>query len=159
VVVINRSLALTLRCFQDVRLNLDGAVGKTESFAYTEVDRTATFGVDLRGDAWRRRLDKIGAAFGLNAISGDDRVYLALGGQGFFLGDGALNYRREKISKDTIRFICGETCLPEPICSTLPIRVTIVTAALSPCHHCACTLIFELVKISYFGLTGCPAPH
>jgi hypothetical protein len=33
----------------------------------------------------------------VNAISGDHREYLALGGEGFLLGDGALNYGREKI--------------------------------------------------------------
>ncbi|HLW78216.1 MAG TPA: carbohydrate porin [Terriglobia bacterium] len=71
--------------------------GRTESFAYTEVDQTITAGADLEGDAWHRRLDKIGAAFILNAISGDHREYLRLGGTGFLLGDGGLNYGRERI--------------------------------------------------------------
>jgi len=71
--------------------------GRTESFAYTEVDQTLTMGVDLRGDAWRRRLDKIGTAFILNGISGDHREYLRLGGSGFLLGDGGLTYGREHI--------------------------------------------------------------
>jgi len=69
--------------------------GRTESFAYTEIDETVAFGADLRGDAWRRRLDKIGAAYALNALSGDRREYLRLGGSGFLLGDGGLNYGRE----------------------------------------------------------------
>ncbi len=71
--------------------------GRNESFAYTEVDRTLELGADLKGDACRRRHDKIGGAFMLNAISGDHRRYLALGGLGFLLGDGALTYGREKI--------------------------------------------------------------
>jgi high affinity Mn2+ porin len=71
--------------------------GRNESFVYTEVDQTAEFGADLRGDAWRRRLDKLGAAYGVNAISGDHREYLKLGGVGFLLGDGGLTYGREHI--------------------------------------------------------------
>ena len=71
--------------------------GRNESFAYTEVDRTLEFGGDYRGDAWHRKNDRAGAAFTLNAISGDHARYLALGGLGFLLGDGALTYGREKI--------------------------------------------------------------
>ena len=39
----------------------------------------------------------MGAAFVANGISGDHRRYLALGGLGFILGDGGLNYGLEKI--------------------------------------------------------------
>jgi hypothetical protein len=71
--------------------------GANESFAYTEIDRTASIGSDFFGKPWRRPYDKIGAAFVTNGISGDHRRYLALGGLGFILGDGALNYGLEKI--------------------------------------------------------------
>ncbi len=71
--------------------------GHNESFVYTEVDRALDLGGDYRGDAWHRKNDRVGAAFALNAISGDHRNYLALGGLGFLLGDGALNYGQEKI--------------------------------------------------------------
>lgn len=71
--------------------------GATESFAYTEIDRTAAIGGDFRGKPWRRSQDKIGAAFVANGISGDHRRYLALGGDGFLLGDGGLRYGLEKI--------------------------------------------------------------
>jgi hypothetical protein len=71
--------------------------GANESFAYTEIDRTAEVGSDFRGKPWRRPEDKIGAAFVANGISGDHRRYLALGGLGFILGDGALNYGLERI--------------------------------------------------------------
>ncbi|MGA7235270.1 MAG: carbohydrate porin, partial [Bryobacteraceae bacterium] len=71
--------------------------GRNESYAYTEIDRTAQIGSDFRGARWRRPEDKIGAAFVLNGISGDHRRYLALGGLGFILGDGGLNYGLEKI--------------------------------------------------------------
>lgn len=71
--------------------------GRNESFAYTEVDRTASIGSDLAGKFWHRPNDKIGAAFVANGISGDHREYLALGGLGFILGDGGLTYGLEKI--------------------------------------------------------------
>jgi hypothetical protein len=71
--------------------------GANESFAYTEIDRTVQVGSDFYGRPWRRSSDKIGAAFAANGISGDHRRYLALGGLGFILGDGALNYGLEKI--------------------------------------------------------------
>lgn len=71
--------------------------GHNESFAYTEVDQSASIGTDLRGTRWHRKDDKWGVALLLNAISGDHRQYLALGGLGFLLGDGALNYSRERI--------------------------------------------------------------
>ena len=71
--------------------------GRNESFAYTEVDRTLEFGGLIRGNVWHRENDRAGAAFVLNAVVPDHRDYLALGGLGFLLGDGALNYGREKI--------------------------------------------------------------
>ena len=71
--------------------------GQHESYAYTEVDQTVEFGADLAGNTWHRRLDKVGAVLVSNGISTDHQKYLALGGQGFLLGDGALNYGRENI--------------------------------------------------------------
>jgi hypothetical protein len=71
--------------------------GSKESFAYTEIDRTAEIGGDYRGTRWRRPGDKVGAAFVANGISSDHRRYLELGGLGFILGDGGLNYGMEKI--------------------------------------------------------------
>ena len=71
--------------------------GRHESFAYTEVDQTVVVGADYLGTPWGRPADKIGAAFVTNAISKDHSEYLRLGGRGFLLGDGALNYGRENI--------------------------------------------------------------
>jgi len=71
--------------------------GQHESYAYTEVDQTVQFGGDYAGDRWKRKLDKTGAVFVSNAIKADHQRYLELGGRGFLLGDGALNYGRENI--------------------------------------------------------------
>jgi carbohydrate-selective porin OprB len=71
--------------------------GKTESFAYTEVDQTFSEGVGANGTWWRRRQDRAGIAFISNAIKKDHQNYLAAGGLGFLLGDGHLTYGRENI--------------------------------------------------------------
>jgi hypothetical protein len=71
--------------------------GKTESFAYTEVDQTFAEGVGASGAWWHRKQDRAGIAFVSNAIKKDHQTYLADGGLGFLLGDGALNYGRENI--------------------------------------------------------------
>ena len=71
--------------------------GQHESFAYTEVDQTISFGADYSGRGWSRPNDKIGLTFVTNAIKRDHQEYLKLGGLGFLLGDGNLNYAREDI--------------------------------------------------------------
>jgi hypothetical protein len=71
--------------------------GKTESFAYTEVDQTFAGGLGANGAFWHRRFDRAGLAFVTNGICKDHQIYLADGGLGFLLGDGALRYGRENI--------------------------------------------------------------
>jgi carbohydrate-selective porin OprB len=71
--------------------------GRHESFAYTEVDETAGIGVGGNGRRWHRKFDRAGLVFVSNGISRDHQQYLALGGSGFLLGDGRLNYGRENI--------------------------------------------------------------
>ena len=71
--------------------------GKTESFAYTEVDQTFAEGIGANGSWWHRKQDRAGVAFISNAIKKDHQNYLAAGGLGFLLGDGHLNYGRENI--------------------------------------------------------------
>jgi high affinity Mn2+ porin len=71
--------------------------GKTESFAYTEVDQSFAEGLGANGAWWHRKQDRAGIAFVTNAICKDHQTYLADGGLGFLLGDGKLNYGRENI--------------------------------------------------------------
>jgi carbohydrate-selective porin OprB len=71
--------------------------GQHESYAYTEVDQTFEIGGDYSGRAWSRPNDKVGVTFVSNAIKADHQAYLKLGGLGFLLGDGKLNYAREDI--------------------------------------------------------------
>lgn len=71
--------------------------GRTESFAFTEVDRLASLGGQLSGARWRRAEDRAGLAFAIEGLSAPHRDYLAAGGSGFLLGDGALDYAAEQI--------------------------------------------------------------
>jgi carbohydrate-selective porin OprB len=63
------------------------------------MNSTVSFGFELPGDAWGRKEDQLGSAFETGGISTKHREYLALGGLGFILGDGRLNYGREEVSE------------------------------------------------------------
>src|ERR1700693_539901 len=71
--------------------------GRTESFAYAEIDSTFDDGIGVNGAQWHRRQDRAGIAFVSNGIKKDHQIYLADGGNGFLLCDGKLNYGRENI--------------------------------------------------------------
>jgi len=71
--------------------------GRTESFAYTEVEQTFAAGIAANGAWWHRKQDRAGLAFVTNGIKKDHQNYLNAGGLGFLLGDGHLNYGRENI--------------------------------------------------------------
>lgn len=73
--------------------------GHTESFAYTEVDRVASAGVQWSGTHWHRPADHIGLGLAFDGLSAEHRDYLAMGGAGFVLGDGALRYGTERIAE------------------------------------------------------------
>lgn len=69
--------------------------GKTETWCYTEAERTLTAGISINGRNWKRPDDNIGIGCVVNALSKDHRNYLSAGGLGFELGDGKLNYGYE----------------------------------------------------------------
>ena len=73
------------------------ADGKTETYAFTEIDRSVSGGASLKGSLWGRGDDVMGIGFAQNWLSAAHRSVLAQGGQTFFLGDGALRYRPEQV--------------------------------------------------------------
>jgi len=73
--------------------------GKTESFAFTTIDRLATAGVSIAGERWRRQFDTVGTELTTSGISGVHALYLARGGYDFLIGDGRLRYGPEYISE------------------------------------------------------------
>lgn len=71
--------------------------GRTETYAFTEVDGSLSTGMAIRGNAWGRADDGMGLSLMRNVLSNDRRRFLEAGGISFFIGDGALNYRPEDI--------------------------------------------------------------
>ncbi|HEX9006719.1 MAG TPA: carbohydrate porin, partial [Bacteroidota bacterium] len=78
--------------------------GEYESFVFTEIDRTLSAGVVLDGRWWRQDEHLLGVAAVLNGLSRDHQDYLAAGGYGFIIGDGALHYGGEAILELFYRF-------------------------------------------------------
>ena len=73
--------------------------GHTQTWFFTEIDRSLTFGGVLKGTQWKRGEDEVGLAFIANGLSAPHRDYLADGGYGFLIGDGKLNYDPEMIAE------------------------------------------------------------
>jgi high affinity Mn2+ porin len=71
--------------------------GKNETWAFTEIDRSIAVGMRMDGELWKRKKDNAGIAYVGNGLSKDHRNYLAMGGYGFIIGDGKLNYGMEQI--------------------------------------------------------------
>ena len=57
--------------------------GKTESFAYTEVDQTFAAGLGAHGAWWHRNADRAGIAFVTNGITKDHQNYLRTAASAF----------------------------------------------------------------------------
>ncbi len=70
--------------------------GHTESWAYADVDRTASLGLSVSGGPWHRPDDTFGLAGVINGISKEHQEFFEDGGVGILGGDGALNYGWEK---------------------------------------------------------------
>ena len=71
--------------------------GKTESFAFTEVDQVASVGAQISGTHWSRGEDRLGIAAVTEGLAAPHRDYLMAGGCGFLLCDGRLSYGHEQI--------------------------------------------------------------
>jgi high affinity Mn2+ porin len=77
--------------------------GRNETWAYAEIDRSLALGLSQTGAPWRRAGDELAAALILDGLSSPHRRYLAAGGHGFMLGDGALRYGIESIVESYYR--------------------------------------------------------
>ena len=73
--------------------------GKTESFAFTAIDRLATGGISINGKRWHRPFDTVATEVTAAGISGVHALYLARGGYDFLIGDGRLRYGPECIAE------------------------------------------------------------
>ena len=69
---------------------LGRAAGNVESYEFSDIDRTVSVGVSLRGTRWHRADDRLGVAAIDNDISAERARYLNAGGLGILVGDGRL---------------------------------------------------------------------
>jgi len=72
------------------------ADGKTEVYAYTSNDRSATVGVLAKGTSWSRPKDVVGVGENVGWISEIHAKYLGMGGVDGFVGDGAITAASER---------------------------------------------------------------
>jgi high affinity Mn2+ porin len=70
--------------------------GKTEVYAYTSTDRSATVGMLAKGSAWSRSKDLLGIGGNFGWISDIHAKYLGMGGVDGFIGDGAITAGAER---------------------------------------------------------------
>jgi high affinity Mn2+ porin len=72
--------------------------GKTELCCFTDINESVSGGFSIKGAFWDRPNDTIGIAAAYNAIAPAFRDFLAAGGRGLFIGNGALpSYAGEKV--------------------------------------------------------------
>lgn len=90
---LEQELASGLGAFVRASYN-DGAM---EAFDFTEINRSLSAGLSLKGEPWGRHQDTFGFAAVANGLSGAARAYFAAGGMGILIGDGRLNYAPEEI--------------------------------------------------------------
>lgn len=82
--------------------------GANESFAFTEVDRHLSLGLQVSGAHWGRSADRFAIAGLQHGIVDVHQRYLAAGGVGFLLGDGTLTYGPEQVVETYYRAQLGD---------------------------------------------------
>jgi high affinity Mn2+ porin len=66
------------------------AAGNVEAYEFTDIDRSFSVGLSLKGSRWTRPHDTLGLVGIINGISGARERYLNAGGLGILVGDGRL---------------------------------------------------------------------
>ncbi|WP_349537802.1 carbohydrate porin [Bradyrhizobium sp. AS23.2] len=71
--------------------------GQNQILSFTDIDRSVSSGLSIKGSRWGRPDDTVGIGGAINGLSAAHRDFLAAGGMGLLIGDGQLNYRHERI--------------------------------------------------------------
>ncbi len=101
----NTKYGFGINCEQEITKNIGVFMrsgwndGSNETWSFTEIDRTMSFGISSNGNQWNRQNDNIGLAYVVSGLSEPHRNYLRAGGRGFELGDGNLNYGLEQLAE------------------------------------------------------------
>jgi high affinity Mn2+ porin len=83
--------------------------GENEAWVFSDVDRTATLGLSVKGEYWHRPNDTFGVAGIANGISRVHQRFFEAGGTGVLAGDGQLSYGWEKILETYYDFLIWKT--------------------------------------------------
>jgi carbohydrate-selective porin OprB len=81
--------------------------GRTEEYAFTQIERAVSAGAEIPTDGWGRSGDHLGAGLALNGLSPSHVRYLQAGGADFQLGDGRLRYGWERVLEAYYAFHAG----------------------------------------------------
>jgi high affinity Mn2+ porin len=71
--------------------------GQNQILSFTDIDRSLSGGLSIKGSYWGRPNDTIGIGGAINGLSAANRDFLAAGGLGLLIGDGQINYRTERL--------------------------------------------------------------
>jgi high affinity Mn2+ porin len=94
-IVVNAEQAIT----KDVGIfsRASWSPGQAEIVGWTDVHASLSFGSVIKGTSWGRPDDKVGIAGLVESLSPEAQRYFGAGGLGIVIGDGRLNYRKERI--------------------------------------------------------------
>ena len=81
--------------------------GRVEILGGTDCSQSFSLGTFVRGAAWGRPRDNLGVGGVVGGLSPVARSYFAAGGLGILIGDGALNYRAEKVAEAFYTYALG----------------------------------------------------
>jgi high affinity Mn2+ porin len=82
--------------------------GQNQILSFTDIDRSLSGGLSIKGSSWGRPSDTIGIGGAINGLSNAHRDFLAAGGLGLLIGDGQLNYRPEQILEAYYAYALGK---------------------------------------------------
>jgi high affinity Mn2+ porin len=85
-------------------MRLGWSDGNNEAWAYSDVDQSASMGLSLNGDLWKRPNDTFGVAGVVSALSRVHQQFFEDGGLGILAGDGNLSYGMEKAMETYYNF-------------------------------------------------------
>jgi high affinity Mn2+ porin len=83
--------------------------GKSEAWTFTDANWSASLGMSVKGEAWRRPDDTFGLAGVVSGASRVNQKFLEAGGTDMLDGDGALTYGPEKILETYYNFKIWKT--------------------------------------------------
>jgi high affinity Mn2+ porin len=83
--------------------------GQNQILSFTDIDRSVSGGVSIKGSYWGRPSDTIGVGGAINGLSSAHRDFLAAGGLGLLIGDGKLNYSNERILETYYAFALNKS--------------------------------------------------